>query len=199
MRAAWWLVLAGVGGLAGCEVDGKGGDSGTTTTTESDTDTDADTDTAGTSTAETGLTAPTGDTGTPCVPQNWYYDGDGDVTEGIKGEIDTLAEALYAEVSAYAETKSALPLVYDSHSHPYFFVDADKNGEADKDDKGANVRYNAFTPRLLRAAFNYQYVQKDPGAFVHNPKYIVQILIDSIEDLGGDVTKYTRPEAPAPQ
>ncbi|MBP6179201.1 MAG: hypothetical protein KA473_10195 [Anaerolineales bacterium] len=127
------------------------------------------------------------------------YDGDGDVTEGIKGEIDTLAEALYAEVSAYAETKSALPLVYDSHSHPYFFVDADKNGEADKDDKGANVRYNAFTPRLLRAAFNYQYVQKDPGAFVHNPKYIVQILIDSIEDLGGDVTKYTRPEAPAPQ
>jgi hypothetical protein len=127
------------------------------------------------------------------------YDGDGDVTEGIKGEIDTLAEALYAEVSAYAETKSALPLVYDSHSHPYFFVDADKNGEADKDDKGANVRYNSFTPRLLRAAFNYQYVQKDPGAFVHNPKYIVQILIDSIEDLGGDVTKYTRPEAPAPQ
>lgn len=33
------------------------------------------------------------------------YDGDGDVTEGIKGEIDTLAEALYAEVSAYAETR----------------------------------------------------------------------------------------------
>jgi hypothetical protein len=126
------------------------------------------------------------------------YDGDGDVTEGISGEVATLIEALYAEVQTYAETKAATPLVYDSHSYPYFFVDADKNGEADVDDKGARVRFNAFTPRLLKAAFNYQYVQKDPGAFVHNPKYVIQFLIDSIEDLGGDVTTYTRPELPAP-
>ena len=55
-----------------------------------------------------------------------------------------------------------------------------------------------WTPKLLKAAFNYQYSQKDPGAFVHNPKYVIQFLIDSIEDLGGDVSKYTRPEVPAP-
>ncbi|WP_345299508.1 hypothetical protein [Candidatus Villigracilis affinis] len=30
------------------------------------------------------------------------YDGDGDVTEGIKGEVDTLAEALYAQMQNYA-------------------------------------------------------------------------------------------------
>jgi len=69
----------------------------------------------------------------------------------------------------------------------------DKDGKADKNDQGASVRYNAFTPTLLKAAFNYQYVQKDPGAFVHNPKYVVQFLIDSIENLGGDVTAFTRP------
>jgi hypothetical protein len=127
------------------------------------------------------------------------YDGDGNVTEGIKGEVDTLAEALYAEIQKYAET-AGTPIVYDGHSNPYFFADTDKNGEADKDDKGAAVRYNGFwTPRLLRAAFNYQYSQKDPGAFVHNPKYVIQFLIDSIEDLGGDISKYTRPEVPAAQ
>jgi hypothetical protein len=121
------------------------------------------------------------------------YDGDGNVTEGTKGEIETLIEALYAEIQTYAETTAGTPLVYNSSAYPYFFVDADKDGKPDKDDKGANVRYNAWTPRLLRAAFNYQYSQKDPGAFVHNPKYVMQSLIDSIEDLGGDVSEYTRP------
>jgi hypothetical protein len=125
------------------------------------------------------------------------YDGDG-ATEGVAGEIETLAEALYAEIQKYAEATAGTPIVYDSHSYPYYFVDADKNGEPDKDDKGATVRYNAFTPRLMRAAFNYQYSQKDPGGFVHNPKYVAQLLIDSIADLGGDVSGYTRPEVPAP-
>lgn len=126
------------------------------------------------------------------------FDGDGDVTEGIAGEISTLAEALYAQIQVYAETTAATPIVYDSHSHPYFFVDADKDGAVDKNADGASVRFNAFTPRLMRAAFNYQYSQKDPGAFAHNPSYVIQILIDSIADLGGDVTAYTRPEVPAP-
>jgi len=126
------------------------------------------------------------------------YDGDGNVTEGTKGEIETLAEALYAEIQNYAEATAGTPILYDGHSNPYFFVDADKNGEADQDDKGDAVRYNAWTPRLLRAGFNYQYSQKDPGAFVHNPQYVIQFLIDSIEDLGGDVSKYTRPEVAAP-
>ncbi len=127
------------------------------------------------------------------MPETVDYDGDGDVAEGVKGEIDTLSAALYAEIQKYAETVSLVPILYDGHTNPYFFVDADKNGEADKDDKGANVRYNAFTPVLMRAAYNYQYSQKDPGAFVHNSKYVVQFLIDSIADLGGTVSAYTRP------
>jgi hypothetical protein len=125
------------------------------------------------------------------------YDGDGDVTEGISGEIDTLAEALYAQIQAYAATTAGTPILYDAHSYPYFFVDADQDGAPDKNENGGNVSYNAFTPRLLRAAYNYQYSQKDPGAFAHNPKYVIEFLIDSIADLGGDVTAYTRPEAPA--
>ncbi|MBE7433869.1 MAG: hypothetical protein HS100_08120 [Anaerolineales bacterium] len=111
------------------------------------------------------------------------YDGDGDVTEGIKGELDTLAEALFAQMQSYAEANGGA-ITYDSQAYPYFF--------------GADGKqYATWTPRLVKAAFNYQYSQKDPGAFVHNPKYVIQILIDSIEDLGGDVSKYTRPEVPA--
>ena len=126
------------------------------------------------------------------------YDGDGDTTEGIAGEIQTLTEALYTEIQAYAETTAGTPIIYDSHSHPYFFVDADKDGEVDTNDEGDAVRFASFTPRLMRAAYNYQYSQKDPGAFVHNPKYVIQFLIDSIEDLGGDVSNYTRPTVEAP-
>ena len=121
------------------------------------------------------------------------YDGDGNATEGTEGEVATMAEALYAEIQKYAETKAGTPIVYDGHTNPYFFVDANKDGKIDKDDKGANIRYNAWTPRLLKAAFNYQYVQKDPGAFVHNPKYVFQFVYDSLADLGADVKGMTRP------
>jgi hypothetical protein len=122
------------------------------------------------------------------------YDGDGNVTEGMKGEIATLSDALFAEIQKYAAANSQ-PILYDTASYPYYFLDADKDGKPDKDAKGAAVAYNGnWTPKLLRAAYNYQYVQKDPGAFVHNPKYVIQFLIDSIADLGGDVSTYTRPE-----
>ena len=113
------------------------------------------------------------------MPATVDYDGDGDVTEGVSGEIATLQEALYAQMQKYAADKGN-PIEYKSFAYPYFFG---------ADGKG----YAVWTPRLLKAAYNYQYSVKDPGDYVHNPKYVVQILVDSIADLGGDVSKYTRP------
>jgi len=126
------------------------------------------------------------------------YDGDGDTTEGLKGEVDGMAEQLYAAIQAYATTKAGAGIVYDSQAYPYFFLDKDGDGVGDKDDKGASLAYNAFTPRLAEAAYNLQYVMKDPGAFVHNAHYVMQAMYDSIQDLGGDVTKLTRPAVTAP-
>ena len=120
------------------------------------------------------------------------YDGDGDVAEGIYGEIQGLGDLLYAEMQTYAEA-AGTPILYDSHAYPYFFVDADKDGVPDTNAEGGTIGYNVWTPRLLEAAYNYQYLQKDPGAFTHNPVYVMQILYDSIADLGGDVTALTRP------
>jgi hypothetical protein len=109
------------------------------------------------------------------------YDGDGDTSGGINTEIEGIAEALYAAMQAYAEsTEGVSPIEYNPASYPYFFDDA---GE----------RYATWTPALLRAAYNYQYAQKDPGAFAHNPKYLIQVLYDSIEHVGGDVSGMTRP------
>jgi hypothetical protein len=121
------------------------------------------------------------------------WNGNGDTKESINKEIDGFRVALFAEIQKYAE-KSGAPIVYDTASYPYFFVDKDKDGKADKNDKGANIAYNAWTPRLLKAAFNYQYSIKDPGAFAHNPMYVMQFMYDSIKDLGGDVSTFTRPE-----
>jgi len=131
------------------------------------------------------------------VPQASFadYDGDGDVTEGMFYEIEGLQEALYAAIQSYAEDTVGTGIVYDPAAHPYFFVDADGDGAADKDDKDAAVRFTDFTPSLLKAAYNYQVSIKDPGAFAHGNKYIVQLLYDSIEDLGGDVTGLAREDA----
>jgi len=121
------------------------------------------------------------------------FDGDGDAEEGIKGELEGMQAALYEAIKASA-TKNGVGIVYDPASFPYFFVDANGDGQPDRNDQGATLRYNAFTPRLLKAAYNYQYSVKDPGAFTHNGQYVIQALYDSIRDLGGDVSKMERPE-----
>lgn len=108
------------------------------------------------------------------------FDGDGDVTEGLAGEIDTMAELLYTSMTEYAVSIGADPIVYNSHAYPYFFNDVEE-------------RYATWSPTLLRAAYNYQYAQKDPGAFAHNGQYIIQVLYDTLVDVGADVSGMTRP------
>lgn len=122
------------------------------------------------------------------------YDGDGDVTEGIYGEVETMKEKLYAAIQAYAKNKLQSGILYSPTAYPYFFLDKDGDGQPDKNDKGAALAFTGWSPRLLEGAYNYQYSVKDPGSFVHNPKYVIQVLYDSIKDLGGSVTGMTRPK-----
>jgi ferredoxin len=121
------------------------------------------------------------------------YDGDGDSEEPIRDEIGTLEEALYAAIQSYASETIGTAIAYDAHTHPYWYIDTNANGTADPEEVNSDNRYVTWTPNLLRTAYNYQYSQKDPGDFAHNPDYIMQILYDSIEVAGGDVSSYTRP------
>jgi hypothetical protein len=116
------------------------------------------------------------------------YDGDGDTTEGLAGEVATMRETVYTAMQDYAASVVGTPIVYESHSYPYFFIDTNGNGEPDEDELSRDNGYNTWTPRLLRAAYNYQYSAKDPGAFTHNGKYILQVLYDGLQELGEQVT-----------
>lgn len=117
------------------------------------------------------------------------YNGNGDTTEGVRDEYRTLREVLYAEIQTYAKKTTGTAIVYDTNAYPYWYADANGNGERDADEKG----FTTWTPRLLKAAYNYNFFRKTPGAYAHNAKYSLQIIIDSIEDLGGDISKFVRP------
>jgi hypothetical protein len=117
------------------------------------------------------------------------YDGDGNTSESIKMEIKGLEEALYAQLKLESRRVGA-PLVYDSHAYPYFFKDTNGNGIADPGEANYGNQYR-FTKELLKAAYNYQVSKKEPNGFIHNSLYIAQLLVDSIEDIQGDVSPYT--------
>ena len=122
------------------------------------------------------------------------YDGDGNTTEGLYFEInDTLVPALLSTMQDYADNNLATAIAYDAANYPYFFVDTNGDGVADADEANFGNQYRDFDATLLKAAFNYQVTQKEPGGYVHNALYIMQIVYDSIEDLGGDVSAFTRP------
>jgi len=111
------------------------------------------------------------------------YDGDGDMEEGIFYEIEDLKAKLYKAIKQYAKNTVLMPIVYDSHTYPYFFNDTNGNGTPDADETNYGNQYKSFTPRLLRAVYNYQVSLKDPNAFAHGGKYMIQLLYDSIQDL----------------
>ncbi len=122
---------------------------------------------------------------------NVDFDGD-EADEGTLGEIEGLRDILYLAIQTYAADTIGEGIIYDSHSYPYFFIDTNGNGEADEDEVNYGNKYAQWTARLLRAAYNFQYSQKDPGAFAHNNRYVIQLLFDSIEDVGGDLANLHR-------
>ncbi len=124
------------------------------------------------------------------------YNGNGKTDEPITAEIASFQDALLKQIQAYASKTAGAPIVYAAGSYPYWFTDLNGNGKADPDELKTDNAYKKWTPNLLRAAYNYQYSVKDPGAFAHNHSYVMQFLYDSIESLGGKdaVAKFTRPE-----
>ncbi|MDX1438017.1 MAG: hypothetical protein R3335_14485 [Anaerolineales bacterium] len=108
---------------------------------------------------------------------NVDYDGDGDIAEGIAGEIETMQARLLLAMQVYAaQTEGAAPLEYEGG-----FVD----------DQGES--YSTWTPRLLRSAYNYRYSTIDPGGYAHHGEYLIQLLFDSLEGIGGVTAGLTRP------
>jgi hypothetical protein len=129
------------------------------------------------------------------------YDGDGNAVEGIGLELEGMAGKLYSAIQAYAaknaNTEKGIYGVVYSDSYPYFLNDLNGNGLADTAEVDRANGFNAWTPNLLRAAYNYQWWVKDPGLFAHNFKYAGQVIYDSIKAVRGSVDGMVRPEVPA--
>jgi predicted CXXCH cytochrome family protein len=125
------------------------------------------------------------------------YDGDGDTSEGIYDELVGLRDKLGAAIRTYGSEHGA-PICYAVNSYPYWFVDGDRNGSCSTAEAVTSNAFASWTPRLLRATYNYQLASKDPGAFAHNAKYIIELLHDSTTDVNRvlvakvDMSKATR-------
>ena len=113
------------------------------------------------------------------------FDGDGNADEGLWFEIKGLEAKLYAAIQDYSAKVAGSPIEY-RDDNPYWFVAGTEDDE-----------YVNWTARLLRAAYNYQYSLKDPGAFAHNGKFVVSFLYDSISDLNGALSALPAP-SPVP-
>lgn len=111
------------------------------------------------------------------------YDGSGDTNKGIKADIAANAAKLMETYLAYAADVVGTPMVYDGHRYPYFFVDANQDAAPDTDADGKVIAYNTWTPRLLKAVYNWKVVTADPGIHAHNPYYALELLYDSVENL----------------
>lgn len=110
------------------------------------------------------------------------YDGSGNTEKGIHADIEANARQLMDYLDRYATEVAGTPLVYDGGSYPYFFTDSNNDGIADTAE-GSGIPYASWTPRMLRTAYNWKLVTSDPGAYVHNPDYALELLYDSIEDI----------------
>ncbi len=123
------------------------------------------------------------------------YDGDGQV-EGLYHEIEGMREVLYRAMQAYS-AETSQPILW-ADQNPNRHVDTNQDGEAGEDEVQFANGFSGFTPRLMRAAFNFQFSAKDPAGYVHNGRYVLQLLYDSIADLAGvvdvDMSALVRPD-----
>lgn len=115
------------------------------------------------------------------------YDGDGNVTEGVAEELDGARAKLLGAIQRYGQER-AMPVCYSSTSYPYWFNDANGDGVCAPGEAVPAAGYKGWSPRLMRAAYNYQMATKDPGAFAHNAKYVLELLFDSIQDVNSVLT-----------
>ena len=125
------------------------------------------------------------------------YDGDGNTTEGVQYEITTLHDLLHQTILAYTQEILGQAVVY-TFSSPQWVIDTNGNGIADPDEINRDNANTNWTPRLVKATYNYHLVVESAGAFVHNPRYAVQLIFDTIEDLSQvvsvDMSNMIRPE-----
>jgi hypothetical protein len=122
------------------------------------------------------------------------FEGDIDqngTEQGLKLEIEGLKAKLLAALKAYGTNVGGGDLCIVVSNTAPFLADTVKAqvNTTDACGAGANATdYTKFTARSLKASFNYMAIQNDPGAWAHNPRYVIEIIYDAIADLNAGLT-----------
>lgn len=113
------------------------------------------------------------------------WDGDGTV-ESAYDEVEGVKAVLWQAMHQYALNTTGNALAFKTEQYPYVFIDTNADGVLDESEANFGNQFKSFTPRLLRAAYNYMFVVKDAAAYLHNAEYALQLMYDAIEDLAGE-------------
>lgn len=111
------------------------------------------------------------------------YDRDMD-GDGRAGTIKEEIEGLQALVIEELERAN---IYYNPDTYPYFFTVPSPQIFPN--------RVTTWKESQLEAAFNLQFISKEPGAYIHNFRYAVQLLRDSYEALTGSALPGVRPSS----
>ncbi len=79
------------------------------------------------------------------------YDGDGDLSEGIFGELAGLRSKLLSAIVTYGHERQSA-VCYDAATYPYWFIDGDGDGSCSPAETRADNAFASWTARLTRAA-----------------------------------------------
>jgi len=110
------------------------------------------------------------------------YDGDG-TAESTYDEIEGMKAVLVKALAGYSTAKSGVTFGFNPMAYPYAFIDTNGDGTISEEEAAYMNQFKAFTPRMLKAAYNLMFVTKDPAAYIHNARYALQLMYDSIENL----------------
>jgi hypothetical protein len=118
-------------------------------------------------------------------------DGDG-AEDGIRAEVQGIEALLFKAIYTYAANvdlgSGVKPICYNSAAYPYWFNTTNTDGTCD----ATPSNYATFSPRLLRATYNYNLLMREPGNWAHNPRYAIQLAYDGIVDLNAAITDISK-------
>ena len=106
----------------------------------------------------------------------------------LQQEKDLLHAALGALESAMADS-TLKPAFYFASAYPYIFADAGLTTAVTNWASYADtsVNFEATGKPNMGAAFNFNLLEHDPGAFAHNSLYTRLLIFDSIDWLDNNV------------
>ncbi|OGU08424.1 MAG: hypothetical protein A2075_00025 [Geobacteraceae bacterium GWC2_58_44] len=115
-------------------------------------------------------------------------------TDMTAAALEEAKEAVHAGLAELQAALAAKGILF-FNAHPYFYKDLNANGVYDAATeagsgnafKNWDAVYPGFGKDVMGAAFNFNLVEHDPGAYAHNRAYSLKLIADSIDFLNDGV------------